>query len=934
MSIQEMQKFAAISKYACYLENKGRKEVWEETVERWAGGFITKYPAQESLIRDISENYILPMAVFPSMRSLQFGGPALHRHNSRVFNCCSSYADRPSFFGQAMYLLLSGSGVGYSVQDRHLKHMPDFSSLRQSGRVLPVRKYVIEDSITGWAKAVHVQVSSYLSRPVPGYERYMDCEIEFDYSLISPAGTPLSYGVGKCPGPDSLKNSLDTARHLLDHALLVGHKRMNDEIASDYVLILSDAVVSGGIRRSALIGMFDHFSPTIMSYKTGSWFNTHPYRARANISSPLLRSSTSFYEFNKLFKATKEFGEPGFYWTDSLDEVPNPCVAGDTLISTTEGLKTVKSLVGTPFTAMVDGKPYKSSEKGFWKTGHKELIEMIFKSGRVLKVTPDHLIMTKDGWKKAGDITKDDEVVLNDNSEAGVFPRYFFSFQHKTIQSAREEQAMMSHCGILAKIIVNDDYYVLQPSYDKTDTLVGKFSLPAEDVFDATIEEVHAFSANGVYVHNCVEIGLIPKILVPKDADYLQRLLKSYDGPLISEGNSYWLSGIQGCNLSTINGRTTESKEEFIRRARVASQIGTLQAGFTKFPFLGEISERIFQREALIGVSICGMMHNESLFLNAGTLREGAAAVIEANKDLAASIGINQAARTTCEKPDGNSATVLQSFSGAHPGKIRKGFRVVQASKDDAVYKHFKENNPLACELSYWNKMKKDDCIRFPVTYEGTLESDMTAIEFLEKIRIVQNNWVTPGSIPELSVIPTTRHNVSCTVQVRPEEWDEVSKHIYRNRSDYGGVSLISTSGDKDYCQAPFTAVYEYEELINKYGAEPVIVAKAAIEAHKYQSGFFDSINLWGVCDYALGLNKSRPYDDPSSIILGAIVILKERYAFDTRQTTYLLKDVFNKLWYNELLEHFVSVDYSTMRAENDVKLIDEVACAGGACER
>jgi ribonucleoside-diphosphate reductase alpha chain len=753
MSVAELQKYTSVSKYARHIQELNRREVWPETVERWADGFATKYPGEAGRIRHLADRYVRPMDVLPSMRSLQFGGPPLLKHEARTYNCCSSNVDRLSFFGQAMYLLLAGSGVGYSVQERHIRHLPGFSKARLAGRKLPKKPYRVPDSIEGWASCAHVQLSSHFDRPVPGYEEYFDCEVEFEFDDVRPAGSPLSYGVGTAPGPKPLAQALARNKRLLARAIGEGHTRLTDEQASDYHLNGSDAVVSGGVRRSANLGVFDRDSPRMRAYKTGNWFEANPQRGRANMSAALPRGKVTWEEFFALFECTRQFGEPGFIWLDDLDFCYNPCV----------------------------------------------------------------------------------------------------------------------------------------------------------------------------------EIGMYPYLLVDEaDSARLGRYFAAYDGPVdrAHTPGKVRLSGFQGCNLSSVNGKTVRDKDDFFERAEAAAEIGTWQAGMTKMPFVGPVSEDIFRAESLIGVSVCGMMHHPEIFLDPAALREGAARVVARNERVAARIGINPAARTTCVKPDGNLASLLGSYSGCHPGKIRRGFRTVQANRQEAPYRHFKSRNEAACEPSAWSREGTDDVIRFCVEYEGLLEDDMTAVEFLGHVRTVQNNWVRPGTVPARCVVPGLCHNTSNTVKVREHEWAEVAEQIFTHQADYAGVSLISQSGDKDYVQAPFTAVPTAEEMLARYGHPAVARASALLNA--LPAG--DSVTLWQWCDMLLGL---RGRTEQAAWWLDQVKDLAAAlFASDVKLTSYCLKDVYCYYLHQRLKAEYVEVDYAGMVEERSgVNLGGEVACAGGACE-
>ncbi len=307
----------------------------------------------------------------------------------------------------------------------------------------------------------------------------------------------------------------------------------------------------------------------------------------------------------------------------------------------------------------------------------------------------------------------------------------------------------------------------------------------------------------------CVEIGLHPVFQVISRDDIAQLQARGVHtddaGNPLRIGSR--LHGFQMCNLTTINGALVRTPEDFFRAARAASIIGTLQAGYTNVPYLGPVSQMINEREALLGVSICGIMDSPHILLDPETLQKAAALVGETNAQFAARLGIRVAARTTCVKPEGTSSLLLGTGSGIHPRHAHRYFRRVQASRMDPVYQWFKQHNPHLCEPSAYGK-RTDDVITFPVESpaEALLREDLDAVSFLERVRLVQENWVIPGT-NHAAFSPGLAHNVSNTVTVRDNEWESVATFIWENRSRFTGVALLQFTGDKAYVQAPMEAV-------------------------------------------------------------------------------------------------------------------------------
>lgn len=278
------------------------------------------------------------------------------------------------------------------------------------------------------------------------------------------------------------------------------------------------------------------------------------------------------------------------------------------------------------------------------------------------------------------------------------------------------------------------------------------------------------------------------------------------------------VTGVQFCNLTSINGAQVKTEDDYYRAAKAAAIIGTLQAAYTHFPYLSNSSKWLTEEEALLGVSITGMMDNPEVLLNSEFQVKAAQAVIETNKRWAKILGTNPAARTTCIKPEGTSSLVLGSASGIHPHHARRYFRRVQVNKMDPVYKHFKKVNPHMCEESVWSANGTDDVITFPVEVPETamVKDDLGAFKHLEIIKSTQTHWVLSGTSDVNK--KDVSHNVSCTVIVDESEWKDVVKHLFDNRSFFSAVSFLPKTGDKDFKQAPLEAITtpQDEELWNK----------------------------------------------------------------------------------------------------------------------
>ena len=731
MSLKSLMNYSFVSKYARWIPEKKRRETWDEAVSRVKQMMLSKYSDIPEVKDDIDWAYEMmrKKRVLGSQRALQFGGKPIFKHNARIYNCITSFCDRLRFFQECMYLLLCGCGTGFSVQRHHIEKLPPLVRNKNG-----TKKYVIPDTIEGWSDAVGVLVASYFDQDEL-FPEYVGKNVNFDYSEIRPAGAYLNSSGGKAPGPEPLKNALANIRKILDRALKdldfcdKSIRNLTPIQAYDIVMHSADAVISGGVRRSATICLFSPDDEEMAKAKTGSWFVDNPQRGRSNNSALLLRSKTTPKQFSELMQSVRQFGEPGFVWSDSTELIVNPCV------------------------------------------------------------------------------------------EIGMWP---------------------------------------------VDESTGK-------------------------------------------------------------------SGWQACNLSTINCSKIKSEEDFIEACRAASIIGSLQAGFSSFPYLGETSENIVSREALLGVSMTGIMEQHEVCLDPDIQKKGAKVVKDENKRIAKIIGINQAARTTCIKPEGTSSCVLGTSSGIHPHHAKRYIRRVQANKLEPIYNYFSEINPRACEESVWSNNDSDDVVSFciEVPAGAKTKNQVGAIDLLSHVKSTQQNWVINGTNKKLCTQPWLVHNVSNTINVKPEEWDEVEKFIYKNRKFFCGISLLPISGDKDYPQAPFTAIYLPTEQVRHYGDASLFVSGLIEVALNLWED-----NLWAACDSLLGVgakikgNGKKEWSDRCKKF-------SERYFDgDLRKLTYCMKDVYNWKEWVDLSREYKDVDFTqVIEEQNNVKPEQEWACAGGSCE-
>jgi ribonucleoside-triphosphate reductase len=690
-------------------------------------------------------------------------------------NCCASYADRHRFFQETMYLLLCGCGVGFSVQKHHVAKLPKIAS-RTKGK----KEFVIPDSIEGWADAIGALLQSYfvtddkffvydLQSDLDSYSGY---EIEFDFSLIRPEGAPISWG-GKAPGPKGLMKAVEKIEKLLN-SVLESEKTSLDPIhVYDIIMHTSDAVLSGGIRRSATLCLFSPDDQEMVTAKTGNWIRTNPQRGRSNNSALLIRNETTREQFVELMKSVKEFGEPGFVWSEDRETLFNPCV---------------------------------------------------------------------------------------------------------------------------------------------------EISMRA----------------------------------------------------LTKEGKS----GFQFCNLCEINGKKTTTKEKFLEACRAAAVLGTIQAFYDTFDYLSPETSEITKEEALLGVSMTGIMDSPEICLDPEIQREGAQLILDINKEIAAKIGIKPCARGTCIKPAGTTSCILGTASGIHPHHASRYIRRVQANKLEFPAQHFSQVNPAAVEKSVWSNTDLVLSFLCEVPIGAKTKNQIGAIELLKTVQLTQQNWIEYGTRHEACVVPWLRHNVSNTISVLPEEWQAVEEYIYENRKWFAGISLLSQSGDLDYPQAPFTTILTSREIVQEFGGGALLVSGLVVDG----LAAFDN-NLWAACDSALGIGEKieegvspeepvRPtkngytdkqhaeklvqyanglkafYDEVEKYNktqkkldwIRRFKQFADRYVEgNQKKCGHLLKHVYNYKTWLDLKRQYIDIDWSLVTEEKehhvDVNTIGAEGCSGGKCD-
>jgi ribonucleoside-diphosphate reductase alpha chain len=467
-----------------------------------------------------------------------------------------------------------------------------------------------------------------------------------DFSAIRPVGSPRGTDGVLSPGPEPLRRALVAADRILVGA---AGRRLRPVEIYDLCMAVAQAALSGGGRRSASICLFSPDDEEMVRAKTGDWQRSHPQRATSNNSAVILRSTADRAQFRHLMNVQREFGEPGFYFTDHVDYGCNPC------------------------------------------------------------------------------------------GEAGLHP-----------------------------------------------------------------------------------------VFSPPHPVNLERFLRERGWQGAWSGDER-LSGWQMCNLTTVNGRAAEDAGSFLEAVIHAAVIGSLQATYTDIPRLGPVTRGLNDHDALLGVSICGLMDNPQWLLDPRLLETGAETARWVNVAMAALLGVRPAARVTCVKPEGTASLLLGTAAGVHAYPSRRYIRRIRAARNDPVFLAFAAANPEMVEDSASDPVNEAVLV-FPVEAPAGAEvSDRGhALPFLERVRFMQQHWVLPGENPDPRS-PGLHHTVSHSCPVRASEWSAVADYLWAHREEFSGVTLFGDHAAEHYLQPPVSPARTAADaaLWNRLACRPVEYASA-----------------------------------------------------------------------------------------------------------
>lgn len=419
----QLQKFQFYDKYSRFNYDLGRRETWLETVDR-AVAFMREL-SHDRLPAETYERIhrgILEMRAMPSMRLLAMAGPAARRNNIAIYNCSYLPVESIDAFVEALIISMSGCGVGYSVERQYVENFPRVH--RQTGG--PARVHVIEDSSEGWAEALRLGLQTWFEGE----------DIQFDYSVVRPAGAPLRTKGGRASGPAPLRKMLEFARARI---LARQGSFLRPIDAHDIMCAVGSAAVSGGVRRTAMLSLFDYDDTEMRMSKSGDFSRNNSQRWNANNSAVWPSRELTQAEVARyiLEMVESERGEPGIFNRQAANENrparrkaaewgTNPCLTGDSWVLTADGPRQISELIDQPHRTLVNGKPYWTTADGFWSNGKKPVLRLVTKEGYELRLTANHPVLAvtyrsrkveKSAWRRAGELQPGDEIKLHNHRD-------------------------------------------------------------------------------------------------------------------------------------------------------------------------------------------------------------------------------------------------------------------------------------------------------------------------------------------------------------------------------------------------------------------------------------------------------------------------------------------------------------------------------------
>lgn len=859
----EFQRYIHLSRYARYLDDKKRRETWPETVQRYVD-FMTSsmrerlgFEVDEFMRADI-HNAILNLEVLPSMRALMTAGPAAGRENVAMYNCSYIAIDHVRAFDEILYILMCGTGVGFSVERQEISRLPAVPE----GLVDSDETIVVPDSKQGWAEALRKLLASLYAGWVP----------KIDYSRIRPKGARLKVFGGRASGPEPLKR-------LFEYAIKLFTKAQGRQLESiechDLVCMIADIVVVGGVRRAALISLSNLSDMRMRDAKSGQWWETNVQRARSN-------NSVAFTEKPEVGHFMQEWlalyqsksGERGIFNREAAKEKcrevgrdadrnfgTNPCVTGDTPILTKDGYRRIQDTVGHNV-VIWDGREWVLVEP--FSTGHNDTLTVHLSDGTSLTCTDYHKWLIHDGeekrvetrYLKPGDkLAKYDMPVVGDEDfdeeqTSAAYSQGFYSADGNKDQKFSwvplEEHSLRYRLEWFAGLMDGDGTVVrydnsdsLQlSSVDKAFLLDVRLLLTSMGV-QAKLELMNPAASgkampggsydtqdcwrliiNSADTQKLLDCGIefrrlkVQKGTVQRDARRFVKVVSveraerqetfcfhnpvsgrgTFNGIVTAQCGEIILRSKGFCNLTEVVARSGDTEEDLFRKIQIATILGTWQSSFTDFRYIRPKWKQNAEEERLLGVSITGIMDCELLQPGAG----GLSVRLAAFRDFARQVNRKEA-QLMGINPSAAITCVKPSGTASSLADASSG-----------IHRRFAER--------YIRRVRND--IKDPLTQFMVDQGFPAEVDIMNEDNMV---FSFPMEAPEgsdlreYSAIEQLEfwlayrrhwcdHNPSTTVYVKEDEWPAVGGWVYEHFDEVGGLSFLPVDGGT-YMQMPYEAV-------------------------------------------------------------------------------------------------------------------------------
>lgn len=843
-----LREFVYYRTYSRWIPSKHRREVWIETVDRYIS-FM-----QESLGNKLSpleydeiRTAILKQEVMPSMRLMQFAGDPVRRCNVCAYNCSYTTITDLRDFAEIMYLSMCGTGVGFSVEHRYIDQLP----VIQPQQIPPkINHYQVADSKEGWSDAFLFVLQKW----------YNGQDVDVDYSKLRGAGTRLKTMGGRSSGPDALRYLIEFTRKII---LANQGKKLSTLNVHDIICKVGEIVVSGGVRRTALISLSDLKDAEMRDSKKSTFWETNSQRCMANNSAVYL-TKPSALEFIKewLSLAESGTGERGIFNRSSFhiqlptrrlhlinnsvgDLGTNPCVTKDVWIHTVEGPRQVKDLIGQKIPLYINGHSYPVESDGFFYTGNKKIFQIVTEKGYTLKLTDNHPILLKKSdqliWTPLKETKIGDQVSISNHRNILSWPgngTYEEGLNCKVeVNDEIEKKSSEFYKGFIQQffnsadtnIISNSTIHLIKcchsnpPSLLRVQRMLSRFGI---------ISEIWSVEPNKLLIKDD-NVNLLCRLIdwpirIPPDVKsetFLDTIVSIteigyedvYDvtvntvhefcgnGIRLHNCGEILLKPKQFCNLSEVICRPHDTLDSLLRKIRIATIIGTYQSTLTNFNYISDQWRINQEQERLLGVSLTGQWDCPPV-RQSETLIQLKECAIEVNRVYAERFGINPSTSITCSKPSGTVSQLTNASSGIHPRFSPYYIRRVRISGTDPLFKVMKDQGiPYHPEVGQLEETATTFVLEFPVKSPDSaicanMSSALDQLEYWKKVKI---NY--------------TEHNPSCTIYIRDDEWLKVGHWLYENWDYIGGLSFLPYS-DHVYKLAPYESISpeKYQQLCQK----------------------------------------------------------------------------------------------------------------------